>query len=415
MATMVSRRARASRGLLAWTVVRAVVSRVHGLEHVQRLPGTALADHDPVGAHPQGVDQEIARGDLALALQVLGPRLEADQVLLAELELGGVLDGDDPLLFGDEAREDVEQGGLSRSGSSRDQDVESRPDRRLQGQGHLRGDRPEADQILVVERVRREATDREGGAVQGKGRNDRIDATSVLEAGVHHRVRLVDPPPHLGHDALDDPHQVGVVAEPDGGLLELARSLHVHLLGAVDEDVADRRVAEQRLDRPQAEHLVPDVAQEAVALVLGECDSLLGEDPLGGRHHLLAVLLLGHVVALGEVEDVEEPVVNAGLELLVLAVPRGLRPARLGLGLELGLRLDDLELDASRRLCHRGRVRRDRGCDGRGRRSRAALGHHRCGGDSGSGLFLQPIAKRHRRFLTVPSSRSSAMQLATWA
>ena len=44
---------------------RAVVAGVHGLEHVEGLAAAALADHDAVGAHAQGVLDEVADRDLA--------------------------------------------------------------------------------------------------------------------------------------------------------------------------------------------------------------------------------------------------------------------------------------------------------------------------------------------------------------
>src|SRR5919106_6182934 len=80
---------------------RAVVARVHGLEHVQRLAGTTLPDDDAIGAHAQGVAHELADRDRTLALDIGRPRLERHDVLLAELELGGVLDRDDPLVVRD--------------------------------------------------------------------------------------------------------------------------------------------------------------------------------------------------------------------------------------------------------------------------------------------------------------------------
>ncbi len=49
---------------------RAVVTGVHRLQHVERLSGTALADHDAVGAHPESVDDELADADLVLAVEV---------------------------------------------------------------------------------------------------------------------------------------------------------------------------------------------------------------------------------------------------------------------------------------------------------------------------------------------------------
>ena len=89
------------------------MARVHRLEHVERFAAAALADDDAVGAHAEGVLHEIADRVLALPLHVGGARLERDDVRLAELELGGVLDRDDALVGRDGAREDVEERGLA--------------------------------------------------------------------------------------------------------------------------------------------------------------------------------------------------------------------------------------------------------------------------------------------------------------
>src|SRR5262245_29784881 len=71
---------------------RAVVARVHRLEHVQRLTGAALSDDDAVGPHPEGVPDELADRDRTLAFDVRRARLERHDMLLAKLELGRVLD-----------------------------------------------------------------------------------------------------------------------------------------------------------------------------------------------------------------------------------------------------------------------------------------------------------------------------------
>src|SRR3546814_5768502 len=64
---------------------------IHCLEHVERLARPHLADDDAVGAHAQRVLDQLALQDLALALDVGGPRLHAGDVDLLELQLGGVL------------------------------------------------------------------------------------------------------------------------------------------------------------------------------------------------------------------------------------------------------------------------------------------------------------------------------------
>ena len=103
-------------------------------------------------------------------------------------------------------------------------------------------------------------------AVEGERRDDGVDAGAVRQAGVHHRAGLVDAPADLRHDAVDDLQQVVVVAELDVGLLQLAAALDVDLVRPVDQDVADRRVLEQHLQRAEAEGLVEHFVDELLAL-----------------------------------------------------------------------------------------------------------------------------------------------------
>ena len=60
-------------------------------------------------------------GIAPLALDVRRARLERDHVLLAELQLGGVLDRDDALVVGDERGEHVEHGRLAGAGAAGDE------------------------------------------------------------------------------------------------------------------------------------------------------------------------------------------------------------------------------------------------------------------------------------------------------
>src|SRR5450830_1973089 len=78
---------------------RAVMSGVHGLQKVERLCTTNLADHDALGPHAQAVPHKVAHGDLALAFEVGRASLQTYDVRLLELKLGGVLAGDDALVW----------------------------------------------------------------------------------------------------------------------------------------------------------------------------------------------------------------------------------------------------------------------------------------------------------------------------
>ena len=81
---------------------RTFVAGVHGLQHVEGLLAATLAEDDAVGTHAQRVLHELALADFALAFDVRRPRFHAANVRLLQLQLGGVLDGDQALLVGDE-------------------------------------------------------------------------------------------------------------------------------------------------------------------------------------------------------------------------------------------------------------------------------------------------------------------------
>ena len=111
---------------------RAIVARIHRLEHVERLWAADLADDDPVGSHTQSVAHEIANRDLSHSLDVLRPSLQAKDVCLLQLELRCVLDRDNALRVGDGLRQRVQQRGLTGTRTARDEDVELRHDAALE-------------------------------------------------------------------------------------------------------------------------------------------------------------------------------------------------------------------------------------------------------------------------------------------
>ena len=125
MAIMVSSRLSASRGVLAWSVVSEPSWPVFMACSMSTASAPrTLAHDDAVGPHTQRVDQQQPLGHLARALDVGRAGLQPDHVGLAELELGRVLDRDDPLGGRDERRQDVEQRRLAGAGAARDEDVE---------------------------------------------------------------------------------------------------------------------------------------------------------------------------------------------------------------------------------------------------------------------------------------------------
>ena len=108
---------------------RSFVPGVHGLQHVQRLRRSHLADDDAVRAHAERVLHEISRDYLAASFRVGRSRLQTHHVLLLHPKLGGVFDRDHALAAGNERAERVEQRRFSGARAAGDENVELAPAR----------------------------------------------------------------------------------------------------------------------------------------------------------------------------------------------------------------------------------------------------------------------------------------------
>jgi hypothetical protein len=98
---------------------RAVMTGVHRLQQVEHFGAAHLADDDAFGTHTQAVLDQVAHGDLALALKVGRAGFEPDHMRLLQLEFGGVFAGDDALVFIDIGGQAVEQRRLTGTGTAR--------------------------------------------------------------------------------------------------------------------------------------------------------------------------------------------------------------------------------------------------------------------------------------------------------
>ena len=83
----------------------------------------------------------------------------------------------------------------------------------------------------------------------------------------HMRMRFIDAAADRRDDLVDDAQQMLLVLEAHAAGLEHAAALDIDAFVAVDQDVADGRVLEQRLERPEAGHLVEDLGDEVVELL----------------------------------------------------------------------------------------------------------------------------------------------------
>ena len=89
---------------------------------------------------------------------------------------------------------------------------------------------------------------------------------------------LVDAPADRGDDAVDDAHDVVVVLEDDVRELELAGALDVDLARAVDHDLGDRLVAQERLERTETDDLVRDLLEHPDPLGTRQREAFLVDD-----------------------------------------------------------------------------------------------------------------------------------------
>ncbi len=219
-----SRRVRESRGVLAWMVVSepswpVFMAWSMSKASVPRTSPTMIRS----GRMRRLLRTRSRWVTMACPLDIGRPGLQADHVLLLQLQLGRVLDGDDPLIGRDVGGEDVEQGGLAGAGAAGDHDVQAGLDtggertRQIVGVRVLNSSRSSIAQALGAK-----APDRQDRAVDRQRRDDGVDPRAVRQAGVDHRRGFVDAPPDPGDDAVDDVHQVGVVDKAGLGLFQLA-------------------------------------------------------------------------------------------------------------------------------------------------------------------------------------------------
>jgi hypothetical protein len=205
---MVSMRAMASRGIVGVDGGDgAVVAGVHGLQHVQRLFAAHLAQDDAVGPHAQRVDHQLALADGALAFEVGRPALQAGHVLLLDLQLGGVFDGDDALAA-EMNPESTFSSVVLPEPVPPETTMFSRAAPRCAGSPASAASAPMAQQVLGAERRGAEAADGEQRPIHRQRRNDDVDARAVQQARIHHRRRLIDAAADRGDDLVDDVHQV---------------------------------------------------------------------------------------------------------------------------------------------------------------------------------------------------------------
>ena len=233
------------------------MARVQRLEEIGGLAAPDLADDDVVGPVAQRVPHQVADRDGGLGAD--SPGLEPQAVGPVDPELERVLDGDDPLLLGEQLDQGIQQRGLPRSGASRDQDVPPGGQHLPGGAEHRLGEGPLADEVVGREHAAPEPADRHSH-VGARGRSAYGDPRAVLEPRIEN-----------GPGRGIEPERAGYVdgrpVERSGGelrrveRLELPTPLDPDVPRAVDHELGDLRILEHGLEPRQERLQMPDPAR----------------------------------------------------------------------------------------------------------------------------------------------------------
>ncbi len=250
MRTMVSSRRRASSGLLAWQVDSDPSWPVFMAWSMSSASGPRTSPTTMRSGRMRRALRTSSRMRTSPAPSALAGRASSRTTCSpGQAQLGRVLHGDDPLAVGDAAGEGVEQGGLARARAPRHEDVEPGPHRpRQQGDHRRRGEGGEGDGPGP------EAADGEAGTVDRQRGDDGVDPGPVGQAGVDQGRRAVDAQPEGRHHLLDEVLDGGRV-EDHGHPLQAPGPLHPHPPRAVDHDLGDVGVGQDRLQGPETAHL----------------------------------------------------------------------------------------------------------------------------------------------------------------
>ena len=283
----------------------AFVTRVERRQQVDDLRASHLTDDDPVGAHPQRLAHQVSQGDRAGAFDVRRSRLEPHDVRVIGVELGGVLDDDEPLPRVAQTQQHREPGRLAAARAPGDQQGEPRvddgPDPRCDRCRH----RADRHQLLEVEGLPPRYPQRESRAPAGHRSQHRVHAGAVGQPGIDIGDGVVQATTAGGGEALREPAHGGLVGEPDGDPLHSGSAIHPDGVGCGHEDIGDQRVAQQ-------------CGQGTGPGELVEQPRRLLEQHVGGEEHSVAAQRArdvgrGRVAAVGH-EPGANPVENRGVE-----------------------------------------------------------------------------------------------------
>ena len=160
--------------------------------------------------------------------------------------------------------------------------------------------------------------------LRGHRRDGDVDARAIRQAGVDHRAGFVDAAAERRDDAFDDAHHVlacrgsATRAAEDAALLLVEDAVEV-----VDHDFRDGRVAQQRLQRAEAEDFVGDCFEQLFAADAAELDAFLRDELARGAASRLRAAVRAAGPRGAVLEFFDEQFVEANLRGFGLGVAAG--------------------------------------------------------------------------------------------
>ena len=207
---------------------------------------------------------------------------------------------------------------LPGAGSAGDQDIQAPLHHGREQLQHGLGQGFVLQHVASGDRIACQTPDGKAGTVDGKRRNDCIHAGAVGEPGIHHGRGFIHAPAYARDDAVDDLHQVLVVLEAQAGGLEFARPLDVYPVVAVHQNVGNRGILEQRLQRAEAENLVQNLPRQTLALGETEGHRFVVDGVANQQQNFFAGRFSRGAPQLLKIQAIQDLAVKIGLYLLVL-------------------------------------------------------------------------------------------------
>lgn len=246
---------------------------IHRLKHVERFLAPAFAEDDAFGPHAQRVLDEFALPDFSLALDVGRSRLHARDVRLLQLQFGRVLDSDQSLALGNEGRERVQHRRLAGTGAARDDRRDPRRDRGGEKLGHL--------ELTPTSTSRsRPSSFFENFRIETSGPSTAMGRTATLtrepsssrasQSGCSSSTRRPTPATILltiRRRCASSAKRTATGSQPF--------PFDIDAFVPVDQNVADRRIAQQWLERAKSDHFVEDLGGKLRELLRGDRQPLL--------------------------------------------------------------------------------------------------------------------------------------------